>query len=104
MASRNPTSDLLSESAATGESARAECLGMTFESDEVRQQYILRNCGRSCRSSATCRKDASSCAPRWRTAGYIPGPRKATDIDEWRIVLQENPKLLMWYDRAQIRE
>jgi len=41
VASRNPTPDLLSESAATGESARVECLGLTFESEEARRQYFL---------------------------------------------------------------
>ena len=41
MASHNPTPDLLSESAVTRESARVECLGMTFESDEARREYFL---------------------------------------------------------------
>ena len=40
MASRNPTPYFLSESAATDESARVKCLGMTFESDEARRQYF----------------------------------------------------------------
>ena len=41
VASRSPTPDLLSESAAPRDSARVECLGMTFESDEARRKYFL---------------------------------------------------------------
>ncbi|MYN66473.1 MAG: hypothetical protein F4X11_15805 [Acidobacteria bacterium] len=77
---------------------------MTFESDEVRRQYFLRNCGEAAGVPQPAERTLSSCAPRRRTAGYVPDPRNAADLDEWRIVLQEDPKLLMWYDQAQIRE
>ncbi len=77
---------------------------MTFESDEARRQYFLVQLWEKLPEFRNLPKDALSCAPRRRTAGYVPDPRKAADLDEWRIVLQEDPKLLMWYDQAQIRE
>ena len=41
VASHSPTPDLLAESAATPDSARVECLGMTFESHAARREYFL---------------------------------------------------------------
>ncbi len=77
-----------------------ECLGMTFENDEKRQEYFLEKLREKLK---VFRLEAvrAGFKKAWQERDYATIIAVARKIPE--KILQEDPKLIMWYDQAVTR-